>query len=135
MTFATTVIHPSSLNDGRHVFVFGSNLAGKHNGGAAFARQLFGVHCDAVAGLNNYSYLLPTRDEDLKPLSLTKIDCNVIEFLHVAKLHADLTFLVTRIACNLASYTDKDIAPMFKDAPDNCMLPLAWKGLLLPPTS
>ena len=28
---------------------------------------------------------------------------------------------------NLAGYTDNQIAPMFKNAPSNCELPLLWR--------
>ena len=34
---------------------------------------------------------------------------------------------VTRIGCGLAGYKDEDMAPFFKDAPYNCLLPDEWR--------
>jgi hypothetical protein len=41
--------------------------------------------------------------------------------------NSDCTFQVTRIGCGLAGYTDAQIAPMFADAPVNCVLPDGWR--------
>jgi hypothetical protein len=38
-----------------------------------------------------------------------------------------MEFQVTRIGCGLAGYEDNDIAPMFVDAPQNCILPVGWR--------
>ena len=32
----------------------------------------------------------------------------------------------TRVGCGRAGYKDEQIAPMFKDAPANCVLPKEW---------
>jgi hypothetical protein len=40
----------------------------------------------------------------------------------------DIIFEVTRIGCGLAGYKEKDIAPMFKDSPNNCELPEGWRS-------
>ena len=50
-----------------------------------------------------------------------------------AKQHAELTFLVTRIGCGIAGFTDKEMAPLFIDAVDvaNIHLPDSfWKELI-----
>jgi hypothetical protein len=60
------------------IFVFGSNLAGRHGKGAAL-----------------YAYK-----------------------------HPEYTFNLTRIGCGLAGYQDLDIAPMFKDTPNNINKPI-----------
>ena len=45
-----------------------------------------------------------------------------------AKAHPELTFLVTRIGCGIAGFTDEEISPLFKKAHniDNIVLPKGW---------
>ena len=109
------------------VFVFGSNKAGRHGAGAAlYALKHHGAWPGQGEGHHGDSYAIPTKDKDLKTLPLKRIRDHVEIFLGYARCHPDLTFQVTRIGCGLAGYRDKDIAPMFKDAPGNCILPVGW---------
>jgi hypothetical protein len=109
------------------IFVFGSNKAGRHSRGAALsARLYYGAEYRVGVGRTGHAYAIPTKDERLKTLPLCEIRQYVYDFIQYAKSHPELTFCVTRIGCGLAGYTDRDIAPMFKDAPDNCMFPKAW---------
>ena len=52
----------------------------------------------------------------------------VNEFIQFAKEHPKLTFLVTRIGCGIAGFTDEEIAPLFEKAHDveNIVLPPNW---------
>ena len=52
----------------------------------------------------------------------------VDEFIQFAKEHQDLTFLVTRIGCGIAGFTDDEISPLFEKAHDaeNIVLPPGW---------
>jgi len=110
------------------VFVFGSNLAGRHGAGAAlFAHQHHGAVYGLGKGPQGNSYAIPTKDFQLKTLPLEQIKAYVTEFLFYARLRPDLTFEVTRIGCGLAGYKDEDISPMFQDAPENCILPESWR--------
>lgn len=103
------------------IFVFGSNLAGAHGGGAArLAYNRFGAVWGQGVGLQGQSYAIPTMHggvEAIKPY--------VDDFIVFARDHKELTFLVTRIGCGIAGFLDKDIAPLFKDAVDdnNIILP------------
>ena len=94
------------------VFVFGSNLAGMHGGGAArVARKLFGAVMGQGVGLQGQSYAIPTMQggvETIKPY--------VDEFITFASAHPELKFYVTRIGCGIAGFTDAEIAPLFKNA-------------------
>jgi len=109
------------------IFVFGSNLAGRHGKGAALeARLKHGAIYGNGQGLQGRSYAIPTKDHQLRTLPLTDIDFHVRDFMHYAREHPEMTFNVTRIGCGLAGYTDEQIAPMFKDAPPNCNLPEGW---------
>lgn len=106
----------------KEVFVFGSNLAGRHGAGAAlFAAQKHGTVYGIGSGRTGMAYAIPTKDEWIKTLPLRRIKPHVEEFLEYAREHPELTFNVTRIGCGLAGYTPQDIAPMFKGAPDNCV--------------
>ena len=110
------------------IFVFGSNLAGRHGrGAAAYARQHYGAQYGVGFGRTGMAYALPTKDERLNVLSLDEIKIFVDGFLHYAKNRPELTFEVTRVGCGLAGYQDDQIAPMFSGAPENCLLPEGWR--------
>ena len=106
------------------IFVFGSNLKGMHGGGAAYiAYRKFGAIMGQGVGLQGQSYGIPTMQggvETIRPY--------VDEFIAFAKEHPELTFLVTRIGCGIAGFTDEEIAPLFEKAHDveNIVLPEGW---------
>lgn len=113
----------------RHViFVFGSNLAGRHGKGAALhARKKLGAVYGQSSGPMGRSYAIPTKDERLQTLPLPAIATSVAEFIVYAIAHPELQFEVTRVGCGLAGYRDDQIAPMFAAAPLNCFLPPGWR--------
>ena len=106
------------------IFVFGSNLRGMHAGGAAYvAHRKFGAIMGQGVGLQGQSYVIPTMQggvETIRPY--------VDEFILFAKEHPNMTFLVTRIGCGIAGFTDDEIAPLFEKAHDveNIVLPPNW---------
>jgi DNA-binding Lrp family transcriptional regulator len=106
------------------IFVFGSNLRGMHGGGAAYiAHRKFGAIMGQGVGLQGQSYAIPTMQggvETIKPY--------VDEFIEFAKEHQNLTFLVTRIGCGIAGFTDNELSPLFKAAHEveNIVLPPNW---------
>lgn len=110
----------SELKD-NEIFVFGSNLAGHHGGGAArLAYNRFGAVWGQGVGLQGQSYAIPTMQggvETIKPY--------VDQFIEFATSHPELTFLVTRIGCGIAGFQDEEIAPLFAAALDveNVILP------------
>lgn len=113
------------------IFVFGSNLAGIHGAGAArYAhrnkRALWGLG----QGFHGESYAIPTKDQQLKALPLDRIQGFVERFIQHAMQHPNREYMVTRIGCGLAGYADKDIAPMFVTAPDNCLFDEVWEPWL-----
>lgn len=113
------------------IFVFGSNLAGIHGAGAAkYALEHEGALWGFGRGHHGNSYAIPTKDFNIQSLTLDHIQSYVDQFIYYAKTHSSLTFKVTRIGCGLAGYKDEDIAPMFKDAPDNCFFDAAWEPYL-----
>ena len=103
------------------IFVFGSNLAGMHGGGAArIARLHFGAVMGKGVGLQGQSYAIPTMQggvETIRPY--------VDEFIIFAHQHPELHFLVTPIGCGIAGFEAEDIAPLFEKAKEmkNISLP------------
>ena len=110
-----TVLKPNEI------FVFGSNLAGAHGGGAArLAYNHFGAIWGQGVGLQGHSYAIPTMHggvEAIKPY--------VDEFIEFASIHREYKFLVTRIGCGIAGFTPEEIAPLFQKSVDldNVILP------------
>lgn len=107
-----------------NIFVFGSNLTGRHGKGAAlYARQHHGAIYGQGEGLQGASYGIPIKDARINTLPLEAIASYVERFKQFARAHPELSFQVTAIGCGLAGYTPAQIAPMFIDTPNNCLLP------------
>ena len=111
------------------IFVFGSNEAGIRGAGAArIANKLFGSEFGKGVGRTGQTYAIPTKNHMIRTLSLHAIEKYVKAFIEESKNYSYLTFLVTEIGCGLAGYTPRDIAPMFKDIPENIIIPESfWK--------
>lgn len=113
------------------IFVFGSNTRGIHGAGAAKdAYKKHGAQWSVGYGRQGNSYAIPTKDHQINTLPLGKINISVQAFILYAIAHSSEEFQVTQIGCGLAGYTPKDIAPMFLNAPSNCLLDIAWKPLM-----
>lgn len=113
---------------GKFVFVFGSNLAGRHGKGAAkFAVKNFGAIYGQGKGPQGNSYAIPTKDEDLNSLPLNKIKEHIADFIDYAK-HSDDTFLLTPVGCGLAGHKKADIWAILKalSLPGNVALSSTW---------
>ena len=110
------------------IFVFGSNLAGMHAGGAArMACQRFGAIWGQGVGLQGQSYAIPTMQggiETIRPY--------VDQFIEFARQHPHLKFLVTEIGCGIAGFTPEEIAPLFEAARtlENIALPRRFREVL-----
>ena len=111
------------------IFVFGSNLACHHGGGAArVALDRFGAQWGVGEGIQGQSYAIPTMQggvETIKPY--------VDRFLDLAYEWDQNTFLVTRIGCGIAGFTPEQIAPLFDRALDmyNVVLPRDFYDILI----
>jgi hypothetical protein len=110
-----------------HVFVFGSNLAGRHGAGAAkHAALYFSARFGYGIGWHGNSYAIPTKDHHLITLDKKIILPSVRNFVRSASLSPNCLFWLTRVACGLAGYKDSEIAPMFKGLPENVNIPEKW---------
>lgn len=110
------------------IFVFGSNLAGHHGGGAARAAyDRFGAVWGQGEGLQGNSYAIPTMQggvETVRPY--------VDRFIAFAESHPEQTFYVTPIGCGIAGFRAAEIAPLFRAAigVPNIRLPHSFAILL-----
>lgn len=112
------------------IFVFGSNLAGRHGAGSAKeALRFHGAVYGQGLGRQGNSYAIATKDRELRPLDLVSIRGYVLDFLVYARHHPDDLFHVVKIGCGLAGFRESYIAPMFAQAPDNVRLPEGWRAL------
>ena len=107
-------ISPNRINqlNENEIFVFGSNLEGSHGGGAAaIAANKFGAIWGQGVGLQGKSYGIPTMHG-----GVAEIKPYVDEFIEFVKQNTKLNFLVTRIGCGIAGFTEEEMAPLFAEA-------------------
>lgn len=122
---------PEHINklDEDEIFVFGSNLAGRHAGGAAkMAYEKFGAVWGQGVGLQGQSYAIPTMQggiDTIKPY--------IDDFIDLAREWDQTTFYVTRIGCGIAGFKDSEIAPLFDEALDlyNVRLPESFVKVII----
>lgn len=115
------------------IFVFGSNLAGRHGrGSAAEAVKNHGAIYGIGIGLQGSSYAIPTKFADLTIMPLETIKWHIDYFEFFAMAHSSWQFNVVAIGCGLAGYTPKQIGPMFRYRPPNVRLPneFLWSNLI-----
>lgn len=115
------------------VFVFGSNEAGIHGAGAAkLAHKKFGAVYGVGFGLWGQTFAIPTKDLEIRTLPLDKIESYIHFFLLEAMDHPDNEFLVTKIGCGLAGYSEQEIANLFKSKfiPENVTLPESFYNII-----
>ncbi len=111
--------------ESHQVFVFGSNASGQHGSGAArTAHERFGAVWGEGHGLHGQSYAIDTMS------GLAVIEREVATFLEFAADHPELELLVTEIGCGIAGYTPEQIAPFFRGAPENVVLPARFLAVL-----
>jgi hypothetical protein len=98
------------------VFVFGSNMAGRHGAGAAKQAVTWGAEYGKGFGLMGKTFGIPTKDRNIMTLDLPTIEVYIEGFLLFAKENSGKKFLVTEIGCGLAAYKHSQIAPLFRNA-------------------
>ena len=107
------------------IFIFGSNLSGRHDAGAARKALEFGAVMGKGVGFKGRTYAIPTKDENIRTMPIEAIEPYVKQFIDYASKNQHLTFLVSKIGCGLANYSPEDIAPLFEDA-------LLYPNIVLP---
>jgi hypothetical protein len=113
------------------IFVAGTNLDGIHGAGSAkYAHKHEGLRIGVGRGLDGNSYALPTVGHGFARFTLVLVAIEIGRFIEVARQFPHQQFKVTRVGCNLAGFTDDQIAPLFADAPGNCWFDEAWRDYL-----
>jgi hypothetical protein len=115
------------MRDGA-IFVFGSNLAGRHGKGAALtAKERYGAQRGVGFGPTGQAYAIPTKDERLQVLPRDMIAVYVAEFIDYAKAHPELTFYLTPVGTGLAGYSQFSMRTLFSGAPANVEWAETWE--------
>lgn len=113
------------------VFVFGSNLAGTHAGGAA---KIANIHFGAIKGVgrgwSGQSFAIPTMNEHLQQMPLSQIQHYVDDFKIYAQNHPKVKYFITSIGCGVAGYKVEEIAPMFKGIAQNVIFPASFRAFV-----
>lgn len=108
-----------------HVFVFGSNLAGRHGKGAAlYAKQHYGAVYGVGEGRTGDAYALPTKDANLRSLPLNTILKNINKFADYARKNPNDIFIMTAVGTGLAGYSEQEIGELFfiNNLPENVFI-------------
>lgn len=108
-------------------FVFGSNDLGVHGKGSALvAAKMYGARRGVGEGLSGRSYAIPTKRTPKVFKTLGEVNNSVNRFLIFAKNNPEMEFLLTKIGCGNAGFTEEQIKPLFKDSPPNVQKPEGW---------
>lgn len=100
------------------VFVFGSNLAGRHGRGAALeAVRHWGAVYGIGVGRTGNAYALPTKDTNLRTLPLEEIRQYYSIFWKYALRNPDVQFLLTPFGTGLAGYSISQIRGIMDGGP------------------
>lgn len=103
------------------VFVFGSNAAGQHGGGAArVAHESFGAVWGEGHGHHGQSYAIDTMS------GLGVLAQEARAFIAFATEHPELRFLLTPVGCGIAGYTPEQVGPLFSGVPGNVAVPASF---------
>jgi len=109
------------------IFVFGSNLAGNHAGGAArYAKEHFGAQEGVGEGLTGQCYAFPTLGRKLEQRNNEQLVMSARKLWKVARQNPDKVFLLTKVGCGIASYDEEYMAMLFRGAPENIIKPIGW---------
>lgn len=113
--------------ESNQVFVFGSNLAGLHNGGAAKqAHADFNAEIGVGEGLTGQCYAFPTLDSGLNKLNVGELGRSRDNFYRCAVLNPDKEFLLTKVGCGIAGFPEEQMKALFESVPSNVILPTDW---------
>ena len=110
------------------IFVFGSNMAGTHAGGAAKTALLhFGAMKGVGRGWAGQSFAIPTMNEHLQQMPLSQIQHYIDDFKIYTKNHPKSKYFITSVGCGVAGYKVEEIAPMFKGISHNVIFPVSFR--------
>lgn len=125
MRFTPEIITKLEPNE---IFVFGSNLAGQHLGGAArVAKESFGAIDGQPFGLQGQSFAIPTLGAKLEQLPEEVLYSNICMFLDFVLNNQDKTFYLTKIGLGIAGYDIEFIKGLFWAAIRSFAIEPSWQ--------
>lgn len=124
MTATNNTIDTLAPNE---VFVFGSNMAGAHGGGAALtALKKFGAVGGIGEGLVSQCYAFPTLNVDYTKRSEDELVLSTMILRATAESLTAVTFYLTKVGCGIAGFDEDYMKMFFTDMPPNVVKPEGW---------
>jgi hypothetical protein len=114
------------------VFVFGSNMAGVHSGGAAAqAHKDFGAVMGVSEGITGDSYALPSLNADMSKRTLEEIRASIKRLYEFCDANREKHFILTKVGCGIAGFEEEDILKIVisEYPPANISLPIGWEEI------
>lgn len=109
----------TTLSD-NEIFIFGSNAAGKHLGGAARqAHEDFGAEWGIGEGKTGQCYAFPTLDENMQQVTIEELEASRDRLYQYAQANPELTFLLTAVGSGIAGFSLETIRKIFDVVPHN----------------
>lgn len=110
------------------LFVFGSNFAGKHLGGAAKqAYEQFGAEMGVGEGITGRCYAFPTLDEKFEQFTFEELEIFRDRLYRVCNNITHNKFLLTAVGTGIAGYSVDVMKKLFSNHPFNLILPEEFK--------
>lgn len=110
------------------VFVFGSNMSGHHAGGAAYQAHVeFGAEWGVGEGMTGRCYAFPTLTENFEKVTNTQLKASRLKLYQTANANPDKVFLLTKVGCGIAGFSEDKMKKLFASAPDNIIKPKDWR--------
>jgi hypothetical protein len=75
---------------------------------------------------NAYAIITKELRKDFPPVTLAEVAYQLGEFTVYAKQHPELIFILTRIGCGLAGFSEEEIKPFCQLLPPNVKRPEGW---------
>jgi hypothetical protein len=116
------------------IFVFGSNLAGRHGRGAALsAAKEYGAVSGVGEGRSGHAYAIPTKDKGLNTRPLEAVLESLSAFHEEARSNPNRQYRLTKVGCGLAGLPEDVIRDFaLAHSPENVLLPGQWESLRHP---
>lgn len=130
-------VTPEMITDlkANEVFVFGSNAAGNHYGGAAHTALQWGAEWKVGEGLRGQTYAFPTLTHWMQPMPKVILKEHVQSLRRCIARNPQFIFLITEVGCGIAGFRVEQMAPLFEPLADmpNVYLPARFWAVLNQP--
>ncbi len=108
------------------IFVFGSNMWGRHDAGAAKQAMEFGAEYGINEGLSGQTYAFPTLEREYTKRGVKALENSRDRLYAICRALPEKTFLLTKVGCGIARYPESQMKALFTEPPTNLVLPEEW---------